>query len=219
MGLTIDPNEIKNIEGARQAILELFNMIEELQQENVKLRVENQRLRDENNRLKGEQGKPDIKPDKKPKSKNYSSESERKKAKPHRKKRKNNRLRIDREQIVEVDKSRLPADAQFKGYEAVVVQDIRIESDNIRFLKEKYYSASERRSYLADLPAGYQGQFGPGVRALVLTQYYACGMTEPKIKEFLEYFGVYVSAGQISNWLIPLVSAKFIQKKSHLWYE
>ena len=69
MGLTIDPNQIKNIEGARQAILELFNMIEELQQENVKLRTENQRLRDENNRLKGEQGKPDIKPDKKPKAK------------------------------------------------------------------------------------------------------------------------------------------------------
>jgi hypothetical protein len=103
---------------------------------------------------------------------------------------------------VPVDKSRLPADAQFKGYEAVVVQDIRIKSDNIRFLKEKYYLVSERRSYLADLPAGYQGQFGLGVRTLVLTQYYACGMTEPKIKEILEYFGVYVSAGQISNWLI-----------------
>lgn len=202
MGLTIDPTKIQDVESARQAILELFNLIEELKQENVKLRAENQRLRDENNRLKGEQGQPEIKPDKKPKSKNYSSESERKKVKARRKRRKNNRLRIDREQIVPVDKRQLPADAQFKGYEAVVVQDISIKSDNIRFLKEKYYSASAKQSYLAELPAGYQGQFGPGVRSLVLTQYYACGMTEPKIKEFLEHFEVYVSAGQISNWLI-----------------
>lgn len=202
MGLTLDPTQIQDIESARQAIIELFNLVEELQQENVKLRTENQRLRDENNRLKGEQGKPDVKPDKKSKSKNYSSERERKKVKTRRKRRKINQLRIDREEVVQIDKTTLPADAQFKGHEAVVVQDISIKSDNIRFLKEKYYSASEKRSYLAELPAGYQGQFGPGVRALVLTQYYACGMTEPKIKEFLEHFEVYVSAGQLSNWLI-----------------
>ena len=201
MGLTIDPTKIQDIESARQAIIELFNLVEELKQENVKLRAENQRLRDENNRLKGEQGQPDIKLDKKSKSKNYSSENERKKAKTRRKRRKINQLRIDREEVVQIDKTTLPADAQFKGYEAVVVQDIKITSDNIRFLKEKYYSASAKRSYLAELPAGYQGQFGPGVRALVLTQYYACGMTEPKIKDFLEHFDVYISAGQISNWL------------------
>lgn len=216
MGLTIDPTQIQDIESARQAIIELFNLIEELKQENVKLRAENQRLRDENNRLKGEQGQPDIKADKQPKSKNYSSERERKKAKTGRKRRKINQLRIDRDEVVRLDKTTLPADAQFKGYEAVVVQDIKITSDNIRFLKEKYYSASAKRSYLAELPAGYQGQFGPGVRALVLTQYYACGMTEPKIKDFLEHFDVYVSAGQISNWLIHN-HAQWHQQKDEIY--
>ena len=60
-----DPNDIQDIEGARQAILYLLNLVEEVVSENRELREENQRLRDENNRLKGEQGKPKIKPSKK----------------------------------------------------------------------------------------------------------------------------------------------------------
>ena len=54
-----DPNDIRDLEGARQAIIHVLNLVEELASENRALREENQRLRDENNRLKGEQGKPD----------------------------------------------------------------------------------------------------------------------------------------------------------------
>lgn len=49
----IDLNSIQD-EYARQTILRLFNLIEDLAAENRKLREENQRLRDENNRMKGE---------------------------------------------------------------------------------------------------------------------------------------------------------------------
>ena len=69
--------------------------------------------------------------------------------------------------MLRVDQQRLPQDAQFKGYEEVVVQDIDFRTDNIKFRKEKYYSPSQKQTYLADLPAGYKGQFGPGVRAWV----------------------------------------------------
>ena len=37
-----------------------------------------------------------------------------------------NRIRIDREEKLEVDKSVLPPDAEFKGYEEVVVQDLEV---------------------------------------------------------------------------------------------
>jgi hypothetical protein len=57
------------------------------------------------------------------------------------------------------------------GYEEVVVQDIEFRTENIKFRKEKYYSPSQKQTYLADLPAGYKGQFGPGVRAWVLALY------------------------------------------------
>ena len=59
-----DLNSIQDIEGARQAILQLLNLVEELAGENRKLREENQQLRDEINRHKGEQGKPKIKANK-----------------------------------------------------------------------------------------------------------------------------------------------------------
>lgn len=194
-----NPETIQDLEGARQAITVLLNLVESMKQENQELRAEVQRLRDEINRLKGEQGKPAIKGDT---PKDHSSEKERRKPKDWHKGNKIDRIVINREQKLYVDKSELPEDAQFKGYEETVVQDIRLTTDNVCFVKEKYYSPSQQRTYSAPLPAGYEGEFGPGVRALILTLYYASGMTEPKIKEFLEHIGVSISAGQVSNLLI-----------------
>ena len=56
----IDPNEIQDLEGARQAIVLLLNLVEELMAENRAFQEKNQRLQDEINRLKGEQWKPYI---------------------------------------------------------------------------------------------------------------------------------------------------------------
>lgn len=197
-----DPNQIKDLERAREAIGMLLNLVEELKRENDSLREAVQQLRDENNRLKGEQGKPKIKPGKKAGGSDHSSEKERHQPKKRRRRRKVNRIQVDREEKLEVERSQLPADAEFKGYEAVIIQDLVIQTDNVRFLKEKYYSASLRKTYLAALPAGYEGEFGPGIRSLVVTLYYAAEMTEPKIVEFLENMGILISAGQVSNLLI-----------------
>ena len=198
-----DPNQITTLDGARQAVMRLLNLVEELKQENGLLRAQVQHLRDEINRLKGEQGKPDIKPDKPaPAASKHSSEQERRQPKPHRKSSKINKIEVNREEKLEVARDQLPADAQFKGYEAVVVQDIQLSTDNVCFLKEKFYSPSQRQTYLAALPAGYVGEFGPGIRSLVLTLYYGSEMTEPKIVEFLRNIGVFISAGQVSHLLI-----------------
>jgi hypothetical protein len=88
------------------------------------------------------------------------------------------------------------------GYEEVFVQDIDFRTENIQFRKEKYSSPSKQQTYLAALPAGYKGQFGPGVRAWVLALYYAAGMSEPKILELLHTVGMSISAGQLSAFLI-----------------
>jgi hypothetical protein len=82
------------------------------------------------------------------------------------------------------------------------VQDLDFRTENITFRKEKYYSPSHKRTYLAELPAGYKGQFGPGVRAWVLALYYAAGMSEPKILELLQTVGMHGSRGQLSPFLI-----------------
>lgn len=197
-----DPHQITDLDGARQAISLLLNLVEELKSENDALRQEVQSLRDEINRLRGEQGQPPVKPGKKQPPPDHSSEKERRRPRKWRKGNKIDQIKIDREETLTVDRNQLPADAEFKGHETVVVQDIRVSTDNVRFLKEKFYSPSKRQTYLAELPTGYQGQFGPGLRALVITLYYGSEMTEPKILEFLSHVGVSLSAGQLSNLLI-----------------
>ena len=194
-----DPSTIQD-EALRQVVMSLMNLVESLHATVQEQAKEIQRLRDENNRLKGEQGKPAIKPNKPATA--LSSEKERRESKPHHKASKQAHIRIDRVEVVKVDHERLPQDAQFKGYEEVIVQDIDFRTQNIQFRKEKYYSPGQKRTYLAQLPAGYHGQFGPGVRAWVLALYYAGGMSEPKLLELLHTVGMQISAGQLSDLLI-----------------
>jgi hypothetical protein len=132
-----DPNQIQDVEGAREAIIKILNIVEEISNENKRLRAEVQQLRDENNRLKGEQGQPKVKANKSQQNQDHSSEKERRKGKGWRKKSKIDKIKVDREEVVKVDQASLPEDAEFKGYERVVVQDLEIKTDNIRFLKEK----------------------------------------------------------------------------------
>jgi hypothetical protein len=199
-----NPQDIQDLEGARIAITHLLNLVEELTQANREQRELIQQQRDEINRLKGEQGKPHIKASRQ--DKDISSEKERKPRvlKPKRQreeKPKNQEIKIDREELLTVNREELPADAEFKGYEEVIVQDVRLETDNVRFRKEKYYSPSAQQTYLAPLPEGYTGQFGPMVRALVPTLYYASGMSEPKILELLAFLGLRISKGTVAQWL------------------
>lgn len=198
----LDLNAIQD-ENARELIRRLLNLIEQLSADLREAQAEIQRLRDENNRLKGEQGKPKVKANT-PKAQptNHSSEKERHKPRQRHKRAKKAEIKIDREQVVEMDPAELPADAEFKGYEDVVVQDILLKTDNVRFRKEKYYAASTGKTYLAELPRGYEGQYGPGVRALVTTLYWGGGMSEPKILEFLGNVDIQISDGGVSNLLI-----------------
>jgi len=190
-------------ERVRTGFVMLLNLVEALKRENAELRAEVQRLRDEINRLKGEQGKPPIKGNTpKPPPTNYSSEKERRTPTAWTKGEKTTRIVIDREQTLEVDRAILPEDAAFKGHEDVVVQDVVFRTDNVLFHKEKFYSANEGKTYLAPLPAGYAGQFGPGIQALTIVLAFGANVSEPKIRELYRNVGVVISAGEVSNLLI-----------------
>ena len=198
----LDLNSIAD-DRARELVRQLLNLLEDVMADLRVAQAENQRLRDEINRLKGEQGRPTIKPNQpRPPSTDHSSEHERHKPKRWSKGRKIDRISIDREQVVQVDPDYLPPDAQFKGYEDVVVQDVAFRTDNVLFHKEKFYSPSQHQTYLASLPQGYNGQFGPGIKSLALVFYYGAQMSEPKVAELLRSVGVQISDGQVSNLLI-----------------
>jgi hypothetical protein len=102
---------------------------------------------------------------------------------------------------VAVDPATLPPDAVFKGYETVVVQDLVLRADTVAFEQEVWYSPSERRSYRARRPAGYEGAVGPHLKALVVMLAYAGGMSETKLLELVQSTGVVLSAGTLSALL------------------
>ncbi len=198
----------------RNDVLVLFSLIEELFEENEQLKQENQKLRDENAKLKGEQGKPEILPKKK--KKNISSENDRKEQEDPPKKKskeKKSEIKTDRVEICKVNKSVLPVDAEFKGYYSVIVQEIKIETDNVEYRKEVYYSSSENKTYIGELPPEIKGEFGPGVKALVTRMKYECNMSEPKIKEFLNNEGILISGATISRILTKDIEVFHAEKE------
>lgn len=180
---------------------DMLNLLELLVSELDKLRQENQQLRDENNKLKGEKGKPKIRKQSKGEQ-DISSEEERKRGKNKKEKKskkKKNKIKIDRVEFCDIDKSHLPDDAKFQGYQTVVVQDIVIKTDNIEFKKKVYYSPSQKKTYMADLPNGYNGEFGPGIKALVIDLHYAGKMTESAILTCLRNHRISISSATISR--------------------
>ncbi len=213
----VNPNSIESLVGGihpaviadattRETVERLLNVVERLVSEVERLGSENQRLRDEINRLKGEQGKPAIKPNRKSsQGKDYSSEAERRSVKPHEKRSKNERIRIDREEIIVYPPGQLPADAEFKGYAEVLIQDLKITTDHVLFRKERYYSPTAGKTYVAALPSGYKGSFGPGLKALVLSLYYGGNLTQGKLLDWLADLGISISAGYLVNLLIKNV--------------
>jgi len=200
----------------RALIALLFNKIEELSEEVTALKMENQKLRDEVNRLKGEQGKPDIRPQTCPKD--FSSEKERKdplKKKQKKSKAKNHKITVNRTQRCPVDKSKLPADAVFKGLASVIVQDLIITPDNIEFEKEIYYSRFLKKTYTGNVPNGYEGEFGPGIKAYILNSYHNSKMSHSAIAEALQTYGIEISPSTISRLLTDNQEA-FHQEKQDI---
>ena len=196
----------------KKVLNKLLNLVETIHSENEELKEENQQLKDEVSHLKGEQGKPNIK-GKKHNNDDISSEQERKddsaddddtkkgKKKKRRRKPKLPKVKIDREQKCPVDKSVLPKDIEFKGYSDVVIQDIKIVTDNVKYRREIYYSPSEKKTYLGDLPpdiAG-KGEYGVGIRSLIPLLKSECNLSESCILDFFQNFGIVLSSAYISN--------------------
>ena len=78
-----------------------------------------------------------------------------------------------------------------------MVQDVHLGTDNVKFRKEKYSSASTGKTYLAPLAAGYGGEYGPKVKTYGLLLAHLGNMTEPKIADWLRNLGIVISSGQI----------------------
>ena len=200
----------------RASVTVLLNLIEQLAQENQDFKEQIQTLRDEINRLKGEQGRPHIRPQKK-KDGDISSEKERnpKENRPPKQLKIPKKVNIiaNRDVVCRIDKNQLPEDALFKEYDTLIIQDIKLMPDNIAFKREVYYSSTEKRRIMAPLPDGYEGEFGPGVKTLVLCLYNDSKMSQLAILRLLHIIGIVISKTTISRMVTDDVSPFHEEKK------
>ena len=214
--LDINPDEIEDKRYAT-AFRILFAIIEKQNEEIEALKVENQKLRDEINLLKGEQTKPKIRGSKK--NDDISSENERKERNPLKTRESNARkdkIEIHHTETCRVDKSILPNDSIFNGYRYVTIRDIVVKPWNTNYEIEIFYSPSEGKTDSGKLPEGVKGEFGPGLRTLILTLYHVANVSEPKIHEFLENMGVWISRATISR-IVTEDNDLFHEEKSEIF--
>ncbi len=78
-------------------------------------------------------------------------------------------------------------------------EKLKAENQNVEYKKEIYYSPSQHKTYMGKLPHGIEGEFGPGVKSLVCALKHVANVSEPKIHEFFDNFGIYISPAKISR--------------------
>lgn len=105
-------------------------------------------------------------------------------------------ISIDRTVLCPVDPARLPSDAIFLGCEETRVQDLLIRTDNVLYRAEVWQSPSQGR-LVGELPAGVQGEFGPQLRALLVSLKYVAGTSLPRAQELVEHLGILISSASV----------------------
>ena len=199
----------------KPVIIEANNIFEEFSSTNKALQDENQHLKNIINELKGEQGKPNIR--KQPKKKqDHSSEKERKKTKSKKKKpkRKKKDLKIDKEIKCTLDLDGLPDDVVRKGYVEAIVQDIEVVTTVTKFSREKWYSPSTKKTFIAPLPDGYSnGGFSDRTKAMAIDLHISKKMTQAAIHEFFSTHGLLISESQTSRMTTDKLDVFHQEKK------
>jgi len=136
-------------------------------------------------------------------STDISSEDERKEGKIPKDKCANAEIKVTRIEKLFLDKSILPSDAVFKGYQSHIVQGIIFTTDNVHFKREVYYSPSNNCSYVADLPIGWNtGGYSDSLRAFVIALHHEYKISQPEIHKMLTNIGVLISRSTISRILL-----------------
>ena len=176
-------------------------LIERVQQRDEEIAL----LKDEINILKGEKKRPVFKGSKLDKNTepdtDESSGLVSKKRPGSCKKSKTKKLMIHEDKVIKPD-APVPRGSRFKGYRNFVVQDLKIESHNIRYRLE-HWVTPQQESITGQLPPDLNNQhFGPHLISYILYQYHHCQITQPLLLEQLREWGIDISSGQINQILL-----------------
>jgi len=224
---------INDLEEAKVILKQLLNVLDTLTKETKEQKLLIQELRDEINRLKGEKGKPTIKSSRgkdgekekedehssglaaKEKNPDISSTEETKEKKSWQKTGKKDIIKIDKTVHCPVDKGILPPDAQYKGTEKVVSQNIIFRRENTEYLVELFYSPSERKTYRGKLPDEYSGYFSKDLKAFSTLAHYNLDIPRNKLLALYESMGIEMSTGSLNN-ILQENAAMWLDEKKDL---
>ena len=188
---------------------ELRRLVAELLAEVARLRDENAALREEIARLKGLKGRPKIRPS----GMERAAPERTLGTKTKRSKRGTTAKRVVHEERVLAIGA--PPGSRFKGYEDIVVQDLRLEARVIRYRRQRWLTP-DGRTLVAPLPAGVEGHLGPELRRFVLLQHHQGQVTAERITAFLASLGVAISKRQVVRLLTAKSAALIAEAKAVL---
>src|SRR5215213_3212768 len=173
--------------------------VDALRSENQALRVENQILKDEIARLKGLPPRPPSKPHKPSgmeQATDPSGPTNRKdRHRPRGAKRDSNR--VTRDVIVRAE---APEGSRFKGYETLLVRDLALTAEVLRYRRERWVTPSGAR-IVAPLPAGIVGGYGANLRRFCLVLHAQGQVTTERLTAILNGMGVEISKRQVVRLL------------------
>ena len=191
------PLETLSLAELRELVGTLAAKVAEVGAVNAALKAENQVLRDEVARLKGLPPRPSSRSSGMEKATGGHGPGKSGKRSLRRRGAKRDREAVTAEVVVSAAP---PPGSRFKGYQDILVRELRLSAEVVRYRRERWLTPSGE-TVLAPLPAGIVGGFGPGLRRFLLVAHAQGQVTTERLVALLAGIGLEISKRQVVRLL------------------